>query len=291
MSFGSAVLSLSAMISCSKLRVSTSAPKLAASVFAVSRSIAELMVIIIRRSSSAFSASLTRISRRSARSFTVMPSEKVMVRVIGGGAAGGRGRLRTLQRFALLRRLQARRARLLLRAELRPHRRRAGTLRHPAGRPDRLRGQRARAAQHGGGVARGRARRSVRTLALRAREIAGRRLWRSRRGRRHHARRLRHDLALGLQRRRARRRLAGFLDAQPNARRHEAAGLFANRFRHVAGSGLGGFDRRGWLRDGRALQPPARRPSAPRRAAPRAALRPAVAPPLQAWALRPASPS
>ena len=46
------------------------------------------MVIIIRRSSSAFNASLTRISRRSARSFTVMPSEKVMVRVIGGGAAG-----------------------------------------------------------------------------------------------------------------------------------------------------------------------------------------------------------
>ncbi len=46
------------------------------------------MVIINRRSSSDFSASLTRISRRSARSFTVMPSEKVMVRVIGGGAAG-----------------------------------------------------------------------------------------------------------------------------------------------------------------------------------------------------------
>ena len=42
----------------------------------------------MRRSSSAFSASLTRTSRRSARSFTVMPSEKVMVRVIGGGAAG-----------------------------------------------------------------------------------------------------------------------------------------------------------------------------------------------------------
>ena len=86
-SFGSAVLSLSAMISCSKLRVSTSAPKFAASDFAVSRSIAELIVIIRRRSSSALRASLTRTSRRSARSFTVMPSEKVMVRVIGGGAA------------------------------------------------------------------------------------------------------------------------------------------------------------------------------------------------------------
>ena len=76
------------VISCSKLRVSISAPKPAASDFAVSRSIAELMVIINRRSSSAFSASLTRTSRRSARSFTVMPSENVMVRVIGGGAAG-----------------------------------------------------------------------------------------------------------------------------------------------------------------------------------------------------------
>ena len=104
----------------------------------------------------------------------------------------------------------------------------------PAGRANRLRGQRTRAAQHGGGVARGRARRSVRTLTLRAREIAGGGLRRTRRGRRHHARRLRHDLALGLQRRRARRRLAGFLDAQPNARRHEAAGLFANRFGRLA---------------------------------------------------------
>ena len=55
-SFGSATFSLSALISCSKLRVSTSAPKPAARAFAVSRSIAELMVIIIRRSSSAFSA-------------------------------------------------------------------------------------------------------------------------------------------------------------------------------------------------------------------------------------------
>ena len=99
---------------------------------AVSRSIAELMVIIMRRSSSALSASLTRTSRRSARSFTVMPSEKVMVRVIGGGAAGARRLLRTLQRIALLRRLQAGRAMLLLRAEARPHRRLARTLRHAA---------------------------------------------------------------------------------------------------------------------------------------------------------------
>jgi hypothetical protein len=52
---------------------------------------AELMVIISRRSSSAFSASLTRISRRSARSFTDMPSEKVMVRVMGTAATTGAG--------------------------------------------------------------------------------------------------------------------------------------------------------------------------------------------------------
>ncbi len=87
-SFGSAAFSLSAIISCSKERVSISAPKLAASPLAVSRSIAELIVIMMRRSRSALRASLTRTSRRSARSFTVMPSEKVMVRVIGGGAAG-----------------------------------------------------------------------------------------------------------------------------------------------------------------------------------------------------------
>ena len=90
-SSGLAVLSLSSMISCSKLRVWISAPKLAASILAVSRSMAELMVIIRRRSSSALSASFTRISRRSARSFTVMPSEKVMVRVMGGGGATGAG--------------------------------------------------------------------------------------------------------------------------------------------------------------------------------------------------------
>ena len=58
-----------------------------------------------------------------------------MVRVIGGGAAGARRLLRTLQRIALLRRLQARRAMLLLRTEAGPHRRLARTLRH-ARRPD-----------------------------------------------------------------------------------------------------------------------------------------------------------
>ena len=79
------------MIPCSKLRVWMSAPKLAASVVAVSRSTVELIVIINRRSSSDFSASLTRISRRSARSFTLIPSEKVIVRVMGGGGTAATG--------------------------------------------------------------------------------------------------------------------------------------------------------------------------------------------------------
>ena len=150
---------------------------------------------------------------------------------------GRRGRLlRTLQRVALLRRLQARRAMLLLRTEARPHRRLARTLRHARRRTHRLRRQRARPAQHRRGVALRRTRLAERTLALRAREVAGRGLRRTRRSRRHDARRLRHDLPLRLQRRRARRRLAGFFDAQANARRHEAAGAF--RARLSAGSAL-----------------------------------------------------
>ena len=107
LSFGSATLSLSALISCSKLRVSTSAPKLAASIFAVSRSIAELMVIIIRRSSSAFKRVLD------ANLETI---RQVLHRhAFGEGDGAGdrrrrrrrRGGLRTLERFALLRRLHA----------------------------------------------------------------------------------------------------------------------------------------------------------------------------------------
>ena len=70
--------------------------------------------------------------------------------------------------------------------------------------------------------------------------------------RRHDARRLRHHLALRLQRRRARRRLAGFFDAQANARRHEAAGLLAR--------GLRGFGAR---------RPRRAPPASARRAAPR----------------------
>ena len=103
----------------------------------------------------------------------------------------------------------------------------------PVARTHRLRRQRTRTAQHRRGVALRRTRLS-RTDA----GPAGARDCRSRPAadaaqRRHDARRLRHDLPLRLQRRRARRRLAGFFDAQANARRHEAAGLFAR--------GLGGF--------------------------------------------------
>ena len=133
-SAGSAVLSLSSTISCSKLRVWISAPKLAASVFAVSISIVELMVIIIRRSSSDLSASLTRISRRSARSFTVIPSEKVMVRVMGGGAATARAPADAAARRAAAR-SSARRAVAGIAGGTGTHARHAGTAagRWPAG--------------------------------------------------------------------------------------------------------------------------------------------------------------
>ena len=46
------------------------------------------MVIIMRFINSFASTSFTRTSSLSARSFTVMPSASVIVRVIGGGAAG-----------------------------------------------------------------------------------------------------------------------------------------------------------------------------------------------------------
>ena len=75
--------------SSSKLRVSTSAPNVRATSRAVSMSTAELMFIIIRRSSSTFSTSLTRTSSLSERSLTVMPSASVMVRLIGGSATCG----------------------------------------------------------------------------------------------------------------------------------------------------------------------------------------------------------
>ena len=49
------------------------------------------MVIIMRFINSLARTSFTRTSSLSARSFTVMPSASVMVRVIGGGAAGAEG--------------------------------------------------------------------------------------------------------------------------------------------------------------------------------------------------------
>jgi signal transduction histidine kinase len=74
--------------SSSKLRISISAPNSRAMSFAVSMSTVLLMVIIMRFINSLASTSLTRTSSLSARSFTVMPSASVIVRVIGGGAAG-----------------------------------------------------------------------------------------------------------------------------------------------------------------------------------------------------------
>ena len=160
--------------------------------------------------------------------------------------------LRTLQRFALLRRLQARRAMLLLRTEPGPHRRLARTLRH-ARRPDAPAATAAAAGRQASPrcCSAADAADPIRTLSLRAREIAGGGLRRTRRSGRHDARRLRHDLALRLQRRRARRRLAGFFDAQANARRHEAAGLLAHGLGRFGAGGRGGAGSRPARRLGR----------------------------------------
>ena len=148
--------------------------------------------------------------------------------------------LRALQRLALLRGLETRRRPLLRTELLLPHRRLARPLRHAGARAHRLRRQWPRTAQHRCRVAGGRTRRSVGTLLLTraGREVTGGLLRRARGSRRHRARRLRDDLPLRLQRRRARRRLAGFFDAQANAWRHEAAALFARRLGH---RGLVGF--------------------------------------------------
>ena len=72
-------------MSCSNVRSCSSAPNSRAIIDAVSVSTVLLMVIISRLSSSFFSTSFTRCSSLSARSFTVMPSTNVMVRVTGGG--------------------------------------------------------------------------------------------------------------------------------------------------------------------------------------------------------------
>ena len=86
-------------MSCSNVRSCSSAPNSRAIIDAVSVSTVLLIVIIIRLSSSFLRTSLTRCSSLSARSFTVMPSTNVMVRVTGGG---GMRRLRLRARFAPL---------------------------------------------------------------------------------------------------------------------------------------------------------------------------------------------
>ena len=156
-SFASAASAATSSSSSSKLRDSTSAPNWRASSRAVSMSTGELMVIIIRRSSSTFSTSLTRTSSLSDRSLTVMPSASVMVRVIGGGATGAagigaRGRCRAGSR-AGGRRPEAARTR----AHRRPRWRHPGRCGYTPGRggdrlarTHRLRRQRARAAQRRG---------------------------------------------------------------------------------------------------------------------------------------------
>ena len=75
-------------ISSSKVRSVTSAPNSRAIMVAVSGSSVVLIVIIRRLSINFFSTSFARTSSRSARSFTVIPSAVVIVRVIGGRAFG-----------------------------------------------------------------------------------------------------------------------------------------------------------------------------------------------------------
>ena len=230
------------------------------------------MVIIIRRSSSFFSTSLTRTSSLSARSLTVMPFGE------RDGARDGRRRARRLRRLGAL---QARR----------------GRCEAPGGR-------RARAAAEGGqrpGACPGRPGRgrhaAGRTHGLRRAADAGRRAWRpdgaarTRRrspGRRRGRARARLPVAAGgglrcgggttrggcgtswrrgLQRRRRRRRLPGFFDAQADAGRHEAArpsrgrprGAAARRRRRGCCGRVSRLRRRG---HGRRARPPAR-PAAP----------------------------
>ena len=135
-------------------------------------------------------------------------------------------------------------------------------------RPDRLRRQRPRPAHH----RRRRARRRTRGDGYdsdAARPGAARRLAAAARpgfaGWRRRLRRLRHDRPARLQRRRLRRRFAGFFDAQADARRHEAAGS-AGRWRRSAavrpasaiGAGRFGCRRRRIGRRRPALRPRAR---------------------------------
>ena len=70
-----------------KLRSFTSAPNSRASEVAISVSSVVLIVIMMRRSRSFFRMSFARTSSFSDNSFTVMPSDIVIVRVTGGGAS------------------------------------------------------------------------------------------------------------------------------------------------------------------------------------------------------------
>ena len=77
--------------SCSNVRIFTSAPNSRAIIIAVSVSSVLLMFSIMRFINSFASTSLTRRSSLSARSLTVIPSASVIVREIGGGPTGAAG--------------------------------------------------------------------------------------------------------------------------------------------------------------------------------------------------------
>ena len=219
---------------------------------ATSMSSVLLMVIIMRFISSFASTSFTRTSSLSARSFTVMPSASVIVRVIGGGGAGadavagadGRSR-RVVTGRCPGRCCWPNGGRGWHRRPLSRHarpRRRARRLR-----ADRLRGQRTRSAQHAG-RRRPRRRRIVWSRSARrtwtcggcrdaqAAGAAGFADGGRGRGRLHHSR-LRDRWTLGgRQRTRGLRRSARLFDAQAQRRRHESRGGACGVARAPAGA-------------------------------------------------------
>jgi hypothetical protein len=87
-SAGSTSSASTCSISSSKVCIFTSAPNSRATIAAVSSSSVLLIVIISRRSISFLRTSFALTSSFAARSATVMPSARVIVRVTGGGAAG-----------------------------------------------------------------------------------------------------------------------------------------------------------------------------------------------------------
>ena len=235
------------------------------------------MVIIMRFINSFASTSLTRTSSLSARSFTVMPSASVIVRVIGGGAAGagsgagadGRSR-RGLHRTRWPGRCWPNGGRGCRMAGARPgmpgpRLRRAGCVRtgcDGSGRgPPSMPGVVGRggadtpdaARRRAGSRTGARGRRAGGVAGLRRRGGAARRL--------HHAR-LRDGRTLC--RRQRPRRLCGvcrLFDAQPNRRRHEPAGAVSG----VRLRGGGCSTRQAAPRRRRRLCEPATGAAAPRR--------------------------